>query len=254
VAGNPVLAGVLKARRELARPYILRTLGTEPRQRQATLGEHQAVYAAVLAGGAAAARAAMHAHLAHHRQQLLEVVGLQYGNARNRINWLRFVLPYTEQDNLYRGAKPWFDGTQGSFGFSEPVPRPFANTVMKGFLCPSDPRYDSRPPGVNGGFTGNYLGCDSSTVLGNSWFVTGGATDFRGGTTLNGPLHPACRHTLVGPSDGTSKTLLISESLRMLDFFIVGCDWPAWSGEVLFTTANPPDSPVPDRGYSWPTT
>ena len=76
LAGNPVLVGVLKALHELVRPYNLRTHDGHPRRRRLTLTEHRAVYAAVLAGDAAAAQAAMRTHLAHNREQLLEVVRL----------------------------------------------------------------------------------------------------------------------------------------------------------------------------------
>jgi prepilin-type processing-associated H-X9-DG protein len=167
------------------------------------------------------------------------------GNNWNRINWFQMVLQYMEQDALYREILPWWDGTRGSFGFSA-TPRDLISRVTPGFWCPSDPGYDTMPPGFNGGFTGNYLACASSTILGNAWALGG---NYRGGIDLNGVLYPTSKTTLEGITDGTSNTLVMSESIRHLDFFIVGQYWFCWDGGVLFTTANPPNTPVPDRGY-----
>jgi len=100
----------------------------------------------------------------------------------NTQNWMFRILPYLEQDNVFQ---------MGSAGF---------NTVIKGFLCPSDPRVLTTWDGVGfGGAQGltSYLG-----VAGRSY------SEY----PSTGVIHTlGVRVTIPGITDGTSNTLMVGE-------------------------------------------
>src|SRR5262249_54871889 len=106
-------------------------------------------------------------------------------------SWMARVLPYVEQDNLYRSADAWASntsvpvvwpyprpaGTPGyahwspwggfTFGLSQPGQNPYLANAVSIYLCPSDPspaESRSTTPGGNElrmAMT-SYLGCNGS--------------------------------------------------------------------------------------------
>src|SRR4051794_23102238 len=87
------------------------------------------------------------------------------GNLRNpevntvRIRWTTFLLPYFEQDNIYRGYNQ-------SVNWSHPANVPYTRVPLKVMICPStpEPSREDADPGTNGGSfvplvaTGDYSG------------------------------------------------------------------------------------------------
>jgi len=118
--------------------------------------------------------------------------------------WLVEILPYIEQDALYKaigGTKPWNSGspTTGSADF-------FANqgTVVKTYACPSDSRVSQAPAAGNGALT-SYVG------------ITG--SDATSGAQINGPTNgffniPGQSRLgirILSITDGTSNTIAVAE-------------------------------------------
>jgi prepilin-type N-terminal cleavage/methylation domain-containing protein/prepilin-type processing-associated H-X9-DG protein len=137
-------------------------------------------------------------------------------------SWMALIMPYWEQDNLYRQANTWARGTAtpyqywpwGAFWLTPPSPaNPALGTKVRTLICPADGRQDlviSGPQwGGNGdvAFTG-YLG------------VSGGAGN---GTNLDAPAagilyyKSAVRITDIG--DGASGTLMVGERPPSMDLY-----------------------------------
>jgi prepilin-type N-terminal cleavage/methylation domain-containing protein/prepilin-type processing-associated H-X9-DG protein len=166
-------------------------------------------------------------------------------------SWLALCLPNLEQDNLFRA---------GNVGVSNVVPSGVANQPVKTFICPSDPNSGTPvrtdladwTPAATPGAISNYKGCG-----GNVWGT--GEARFRNPSTnaiwqsgfslrATGPDKPngiffradfARRLDLVGITDGTSNTLMVSEDLTGRS---------AWTGWAYSnhaagnTTAIPPNA------------
>jgi prepilin-type processing-associated H-X9-DG protein len=142
-------------------------------------------------------------------------------------SWLARILPYVEQENIYKGAEKWANntsipvvwpdpkpnGTPGYahwspwggwiFGLSEPGPNPYLGTVVKLYLCPSDPNQEdvikAKAPGntpMNMAIT-NYLGCNG--------------LNYR---TQDGVFTSNRGFRLIDITDGTSNTLMVGERGR----------------------------------------
>jgi prepilin-type N-terminal cleavage/methylation domain-containing protein/prepilin-type processing-associated H-X9-DG protein len=111
--------------------------------------------------------------------------------------WVAFLLPYLEQENLYRQFLP----------FSTPVQNVSAiQTMVKGYLCPSDltPPAAFAVPDAFGGNVG--LAAPSSY----SACVGGDESDTFGMTGL-GVFYRNSNTRLTDITDGTSNTLLVGE-------------------------------------------
>jgi prepilin-type N-terminal cleavage/methylation domain-containing protein len=109
-------------------------------------------------------------------------------------SWMAQILPYVEQDNLYRQAKTFANsGGNNWYAWYNPA----CAVKMKVFTCPADPRGQQLYPGEPG-IRDQAL----TTYLGNSG--TTSAAD-------NGVLYRDSKVTLVGITDGTSNTLIVGE-------------------------------------------
>jgi prepilin-type N-terminal cleavage/methylation domain-containing protein/prepilin-type processing-associated H-X9-DG protein len=124
-----------------------------------------------------------------------------------RVRWLTFLLPYLEQDNLYRNI----DQTRN---WSDPVNTPFTGTRLKMAECPSAPNgqiLDGAPPPetwapivANGDYSGFY-GVDPQ-------LVTLGLIDTSSGRVDNGAISKTVKLRFADFTDGLSNTLHLTES------------------------------------------
>jgi hypothetical protein len=113
--------------------------------------------------------------------------------------WIAFILPYVEQDNLWRQAKA-FEAGGGTNWYS--WYNPACAVKLKVFTCPADPRGSQVFPGASFGIQDQAL----TTYLGNSG-TTSSAFD---GVLFQRP-NVNVSVTMTGIQDGTSNTLLVGE-------------------------------------------
>jgi prepilin-type N-terminal cleavage/methylation domain-containing protein/prepilin-type processing-associated H-X9-DG protein len=108
-------------------------------------------------------------------------------------SWQAQILPYIEQDNVYRQAKAW-QVPPNTYSWSNPM----CSQKMKIYNCPSDSRGASAWPGASSGLpdqaTTGYLGVSGTTS-----------------TAYDGILYMGSKVTLVGITDGTSNTIMVGE-------------------------------------------
>jgi prepilin-type N-terminal cleavage/methylation domain-containing protein/prepilin-type processing-associated H-X9-DG protein len=189
-------------------------------------------------------------HLPHATYNHIDGTGstpAPYNGKYDRRSWGHDILPFIEQDNIYRAFTAYVDGAgnPSSLGF------PQMDTIIKSLMCNSDPT----SPKVrtfwggfgtpNQGFSGNYVVCASNDV-----FNPGGTA---GSVNANGVIFALSRTTLAEITDGTSNTAMVSELILSPD--TTGHDIrgryynPAHSG-VAFSTLYPPNTQVPDQ-FNW---
>ena len=109
--------------------------------------------------------------------------------------WMGHILPFIEQDNLFRQARTFSTGG-GSNYYS--WYNPTCAQKLSLYTCPSDPRGQQTYPGPPNGIVDQALTC----YLGNS-----GTT----ATALNGVLFLNSNVKLQTISDGTSNTIMVGE-------------------------------------------
>jgi prepilin-type processing-associated H-X9-DG protein len=120
---------------------------------------------------------------------------------------------------------------------------PDRNNVIHSLVCPSDggsPKLVTATAWPNQGFHGNYIVNAGDDVFG----VTGE------GEKLNGVFYSKSKTEMKDITDGTSKTLLASETALVPDTDLEdlrGRYWNAWEGGTWFSTLEPPNTTVGDR-------
>ncbi|HEY1343171.1 MAG TPA: DUF1559 domain-containing protein [Bryobacteraceae bacterium] len=142
-------------------------------------------------------------HSYHDTQQSLPpgyLSAMPYSDGANDTapgwGWAAFLLPYLEQDNLFR-----------QLNFAQPVQNsPAIQTVVKGFLCHSDVPPASAFP------IGDALGGTIALAAPSSYAATCGpdASDVADPTGL-GVFYRNSRTRLTDISDGTSQTVMIGD-------------------------------------------
>jgi prepilin-type N-terminal cleavage/methylation domain-containing protein/prepilin-type processing-associated H-X9-DG protein len=123
----------------------------------------------------------------------------QYGS------WLTFILPYVEQDNVYKQIGPLSTNfTQRDFSYCNGPTSPGA-TVVPIYICPSDNVPRKVITFVSGGTT-FYFGI-------NSYFANAGTYSWQTGASLslNGVMYYNSNNNFASITDGTSNTLLAGE-------------------------------------------
>jgi len=130
-------------------------------------------------------------------------------------SWMVYILPYIEQGNVYSR----FSFTGGS-GYSNAASAPgYVNVTINTYLCPSSPFnvldcYTS----VSGGT--NVMRPHYAGIAGGSWQLASPAVAGFNETRLSnsgnqnsagGVLFPNSQVTLLGMTDGTSNTMMVSE-------------------------------------------
>jgi prepilin-type N-terminal cleavage/methylation domain-containing protein len=163
-----------------------------------------------------------------------------YAAGGNLGTWQLAVLPYIEQDNLFRGYAGFMTGplTYSSAPNTTNVTQRFVKTLQ----CPSDPNgANNTAPNFANISKHNYVVNAGNTVRLQGTFsgVTfGGAPFLRNGVTTR----------MTDMADGTSNTLLVSETLTGINSGSVndlrGFTW--WGPGAVFMGFNGPNSPSPD--------
>jgi prepilin-type N-terminal cleavage/methylation domain-containing protein/prepilin-type processing-associated H-X9-DG protein len=200
---------------------------------------------------------------------------------KNSRTWsfLAVLLSYMEQDNVYRLGNIPYNTMMGNSINGGPAVPSVAGTVIKSYLCPSDPAAT-----VGAIAQGNALG-DNTAVPGYNDYVDDlpcGLTSYKGvmGNTWSWGTYPVrqttcgclsngylgdpwtcgngmfpghgfrCKRTFGSITDGTSNTLMVGESTYVAGAYM-GADWAGSVGAGI-TAAIPPNF----RGYAdakdWP--
>jgi prepilin-type N-terminal cleavage/methylation domain-containing protein/prepilin-type processing-associated H-X9-DG protein len=178
---------------------------------------------------------------------------LPAGDNFNRSHWYLVILPYVEQDDLYKQI------TNAWPGYFSGSPPPGYSCYLSGsptpvstFMCPSDRirlknvTFTSTNPASCEGFFGNYVFCS-----GNGYNTPTGDT---GGLHLNGLFYAKSITQFVDVTDGLSNTLAVSELVLSRDvtgYDLRGAMNDGIEGGQLFSTIYTPNNPLGDNvmGY-----
>jgi len=164
--------------------------------------------------------------------------------------WVQPLLPYIEQDNLY---KMWDSAGCSNTTSGWALLGQNKDTNVKTLNCPSDPNSpktatrDTNTVYVlnttqQQGLHTNYVVCAGSTTYGN------GATAANGLLT-NGMFYVKSKTRMTSITDGTSNTAMVSEirvSPDVTQNDLRGRYCNSWEGNSWFSTAQPPNTAVPD--------
>jgi prepilin-type N-terminal cleavage/methylation domain-containing protein len=183
--------------------------------------------------------------------------------------WMVPLLPYIEQDNLFRQYSNWGgnDATGGRYatntgpGTATPRGNRFVSSQrMKTYTCPSDVGENAPSGGIqNHNYVVNYGNTtffQSNVTIAGTTIVFGGApfNAYPGSTSDDGPINASQAATwtrvygrpmrLTDITDGTANTLMVSEVNQGQGLDARGFSW--WGGASGFTTLYPPNTTAPD--------
>ena len=154
--------------------------------------------------------------------------------------WVQPMLPFIEQDNLYR-TYDTARQTNGDWALLCPLKDTKINTI----LCLSDPS----SPKTRTQDTNSVGGANVMQGLHTNYVVCSGSTYYGGGTNLNGMFFVKSRTGLAEVTDGLSNTLMASEICVSPDVSandLRGRYCNSWEGNSWFTTLLPPNTATPD--------
>jgi prepilin-type N-terminal cleavage/methylation domain-containing protein/prepilin-type processing-associated H-X9-DG protein len=165
--------------------------------------------------------------------------------------WIIPTLPYMEQDNLFRLYQGYGNGVAANgttnVTYGHALNLPVVTQRLKVMTCPSD---------NNNAFTtgGNQLTLHNYVAnFGNTGFIRDAATSFvvvvnaygSSGVLYGGaPFKVSQPMTIQGISDGSSNTLLVSETVQGANNDLRGLTW--WGYGTGFMTYLGPNSSSPD--------
>jgi prepilin-type N-terminal cleavage/methylation domain-containing protein/prepilin-type processing-associated H-X9-DG protein len=132
--------------------------------------------------------------------------------------WGTEILPYAEQDNLYKAAGAATAPFGG--GANPALPTPPTQTVLSLFRCPSDPAPDTNPDRLDHGLS-NYR-----AVAGP---ITYGA--FTPDRDSGGVMYQNSKVKITDISDGTSNTLAVGECVYDQKTGKLAALWPGMTGQ-----------------------
>jgi len=155
--------------------------------------------------------------------------------------WVVLILPYIEQDNLFRLYQNWGGNDSTGARYSgAPNTTNVTNRRLSTLTCPSDQpnapiiSITSHNYAVNHGTTGYSQQANLNGVLNAGFVFKQGARD--SGTKIN----------LI--SDGTTNTILVAEVIQGQGTDLRGFTW--WGDASEFTTYLAPNSTSPDVIYT----
>jgi len=175
----------------------------------------------------------------------------------SRDSWFQRVLPYVDQAPMYNLLEA--DTTIYFWSGTSAVIRQIGETVVSSFVCPSDPHQTNNRGGAstNWAFQGNYAG---NGGVGTYTVNSSGMIDVsvRSVTTplytTSGIFGISSSTRMRSITDGMSNTLLIGEGIVRQGSGTWGNLGGYWGGSthggVTFTTAEVPNTSVPDSMYS----
>jgi len=199
---------------------------------------------------------AMATHAYHDAQGFLPVNSLPgkwgpYGPQTPAWSWLARLLPYVEQDTLYRQGNIPVNTLNQS--------KDVVATQVKLFLCPSDPssatgpRYDAADltPTLAAGQT-NYKGVSGANWAwgGERWRNPGTNGSWDGLNEGDGIFY---RYDWTAPkrftdiSDGTSNTFMVGEDVPQMNKW---CEWPYANAAVGTCAIGPNARKLDDTPYN----
>jgi prepilin-type N-terminal cleavage/methylation domain-containing protein/prepilin-type processing-associated H-X9-DG protein len=148
-------------------------------------------------------------------------------------SWMAQMMPYYEQDNLYRQADTWARGSTyqyqwwpwGGFWLNPMTPaNPALGVKLQTLICPSDGREDTILAGSQAGLNGS--------VAFTGYLAVGGiSADFSNNTNRGqlGILYWTSTTKMTDISDGTSNTLMVGERPPSTDLYygwwFAGAGW-----------------------------
>lgn len=177
----------------------------------------------------------------------------EQGLDRRRENWYQFILPYMEQENMFRSYMADTTGRNSTGDqWIHQMTGQHVRDVVSTMVCPSDGNTPGR--GANGGttaFQANYAVCAG----GMTW---SGTTPTQVDTANGNPGGMFFRDSVVrmsGVTDGLSNTLMLSEGIIRTNgvgaWGELGGVWGgAPHGAYAFSAFQVPNTTVPDRVYT----
>ncbi|VTR92470.1 Uncharacterized protein OS=Pirellula staleyi (strain ATCC 27377 / DSM 6068 / ICPB 4128) GN=Psta_0188 PE=4 SV=1: SBP_bac_10 [Gemmata massiliana] len=194
---------------------------------------------------------ALATHVYHDVNGVLPVDSCNaYGPQSHSWSWLARILPFVEQDNLYR------DGNIPANTLFQS--RTAVASRVKLFLCPSDTAYDAGPrtdaadlgvydgpefpPPINAGQT-NYKGVSGSNwAWGDARWRNPGTNGSSDGLTYGDGLFYRSDYLspkkLIAITDGTSNTFMVGEDVPVKNNW---CSWP-YANNAVGTCAIGPNA------------
>jgi len=190
-----------------------------------------------------------------------------WGMGGTNWSWIAHVLPFIEQDNLYKNIAALGGGNMDTVTLQTAYNAGYLTVSIKTLFCPSDnadnsanlqtDRADLAPNNI--GLT-NYKGVSGANWNGGGFTVNGtgrasGSQDGLGngdGIFFRGDGNK--RTKLTDITDGTSNTFMVGEDIPLYNLW---CSWP-YSNNAVGTCGVPPNYQMPPamaaNPGNWPTT
>jgi prepilin-type N-terminal cleavage/methylation domain-containing protein len=172
---------------------------------------------------------------------------------QDRRSWMHDLMPFLEEKAHYDLFAAHMDAGKTALGF------PQSSHVLPAAMCPSDPlgpKLDTFGSGGDllrsQGFSGNYVASAGSGYF-NRPLVGSDSGPYLASANLDGMFYAVSRVKLGQVTDGTSKTLLLSELVLVEDTTshdVRGRYHNPAHGGVFFSTLYPPNTSVPDQ-FNW---
>ncbi len=128
-------------------------------------------------------------------------------NSTVRVRWLTFILPYVEQENIYKAYNQ-------TVNWSDPLNLPYTSTRIKTFLCPSTPEAGlDGAPDTSPAWTQIVANSDYAGFYGvHSSLATAGLVDAQSVGKDNGAISKILKLRFADFTDGLSNTIQATES------------------------------------------
>ncbi|WP_417737473.1 DUF1559 domain-containing protein [Rosistilla oblonga] len=167
--------------------------------------------------------------------------GVPAGITHVRDTWFHRLLPMVEQRGLYDSYE-----ADSSMFINHSNLKMQIETVVPAFVCPTNPGYGGGAANQANGFQGTYGVCMSGSETLGITFTTNG----------KGMFYNASKTKFRDILDGTTNTIMVGEGIARpmdnvgghgdLGQYWGGATW----GATGFTTAEPPNTSLPDRPHS----